>query len=75
MILALHRAGLPEDEVSLREALEKNTNGWTLIYMPKAASVRWKAKYRLLLGDNYFDASTVAEAYAQALLKLLPSEE
>lgn len=57
-----------QDETSLREALEAHVSSFTLVKMMPAAARRWKARYRVLLGDAYHDAQSVPEAYARALL-------
>lgn len=56
------------DEVSLRLELERRTHAYTLFRLPPAAARKWKARYRIMLGADYFDSQTVAEAYARAIL-------
>jgi hypothetical protein len=64
-----------EDEVSLRRLLEEAAPTWTLIRLNTIAAKRWKARYRLMLGEHWYDAATVSNAYALALLALLNTEE
>ena len=64
-----------EDEVSLRRLLEEVAPTWTLIRLNAIAAKRWKARYRLMLGEHWYDADTVSNAYALALLALLNTEE
>ena len=64
-----------EDEVSLRRLLEEVAPTWTLIRLNAIAAKRWKARYRLMLGEHWYDAATVSNAYALALLALLNTEE
>lgn len=59
------------DEAALREALEARIAGYTLVKMMPAAARRWKARYRILIGDAYHDAQSAPEAYARALLSML----
>ena len=68
--LARHNITL-DDEVSLREALEKHTETYTLIKLAPWPARRWKCRYRLLIGDKMYDAQTAAEAYALGLFALL----
>lgn len=63
-----------EDEVSLRRVLEECAPTWTLIRLNVIAAKRWKARYRLMLGERWYDAATVSNAYALALLALLQAE-
>lgn len=63
------------DEAVLREALEARVTGYTLVRMLPAAAKRWKARYRILVGDAYYDAQTAAEAYARALLAALTASK
>ena len=60
------------DEVALRVELERRLPAYTLYRLTPAASRRWKCKYRLMFGDTYLDCQTVAEAYARALLAIMP---
>ena len=58
-------------EVALREALEAHSQTYTLIKLAPWPARRWKCQYRLMLGDKIYDAQSVAEAYALALLAVL----
>jgi hypothetical protein len=60
-------------EVALRQALEARSETYTLIKLAPWPARRWKCQYRLMLGDKIYDAQTVAEAYALALLAILSS--
>jgi len=60
------------DETSLRQALEVHAETYTLIKLAPWPARRWKCQYRLLLGDKIYDAQSAAEAYALALLSVLP---
>ena len=64
-----------EDEPRLRRLLEEAAPTWTLIRLNNIAAKRWKARYRLMLGEHWYDAATVSNAYALALLALLNAEE
>jgi len=69
---ALARRGVAErDEVALRRALEQRVDGYNLFKLTRAASRRWKCRYRILLGAGYYDGQSAAEAYARALLATL----
>ena len=59
------------DEVSLREALEQHVSTYTLIKLAEWPARRWKCRYRLMIGDGMYDAQSVAEAYALALVAVL----
>lgn len=59
------------DEITLRQALEQRVETYTLIRLAPWPARRWKCSYRLMLGDAMYDAQTVAEAYAMALLNVL----
>ena len=59
------------DEITLRQALEQRVETYTLIRLAPWPARRWKCQYRLMLGDAMYDAQTVAEAYAMALLGVL----
>ena len=59
------------DEVSLREALERHISTYTLIKLAEWPARRWKCHYRLMMGEGMYDAQSVAEAYALALLAVL----
>ena len=63
-----------DDEVSLRRALEECTQSWTLIRLNTIAAKRWKARYRLMLGEKWHDAATTSNAYALGILALLKDE-
>ena len=56
------------DEVALREALETHVSTYTLIKLASWPARRWKCHYRLMMGDTFYDAQSVAEAYAMALI-------
>jgi hypothetical protein len=62
-------------EVALREALEAHCETYTLIRLAPWPARRWKCHYRLMMGDNMYDAQTVAEAYALGLLALLGQQQ
>lgn len=64
-----------DDEVSLRRLLEEAAPTWTLIRLNTIAAKRWKARYRLMLGEHWYDAATVSNAYALALLALLNAQD
>jgi hypothetical protein len=66
------RGVIAMDEVGLRVELEQRLPAYTLYRLTPAASRRWKCKYRLMFGDTYLDCQTVAEAYARALLAIMP---
>lgn len=55
-------------EVALREALEGYVTTYTLIKLAEWPARRWKCRYRLMMGDTFYDAQSVPEAYALALL-------
>lgn len=55
-------------EVALREALETHVTTYTLIKLADWPARRWKCRYRLMMGDTFYDAQSVPEAYALALL-------
>lgn len=59
------------DEVALRRELERYLPTYTLVRLNPIATRRWKARYRIMLGERYLDAQSVAEAYASALLAAL----
>ena len=63
------------DEVSLRRLLDESVPSWTLIRLNSIAAKRWKARYRLMLGEQWYDAATVSNAYALALLALLQAQD
>jgi hypothetical protein len=60
------------DEVGLRVELERHLPAYTLYRLTPAAARRWKCRYRLMFGDTYLDCQNVAEAYARALLTIMP---
>ena len=62
------------DEISLRRLLDESVPSWTLIRLNSIAAKRWKARYRLMLGEAWYDAATVSNAYALALLALLQAQ-
>ncbi len=59
------------DEVALREALETQVETYTLIKLAPWPARRWKCRYRLMMGDRFYDAQSVAEAYAMGLAAVL----
>ena len=59
------------DEVALREALETRAETYTLIKLAPWPARRWKCRYRLMLGDRFYDAQSAAEAYAMGLVASL----
>ena len=63
------------DEVSLRRLLDESVPSWTLIRLNSIAAKRWKARYRLILGEQWYDAATVSNVYALALLALIQAQE
>ena len=63
------------DEISLRRLLDESVPSWTLIRLNSIAAKRWKARYRLMLGEQWYDAATVSNAYALALLALIQAQE
>lgn len=60
-------------EVALREALEACVETYTLIRLAPWAARRWKCQYRLMLGDQMYDAQSATEAYALGLVARLKS--
>jgi hypothetical protein len=58
-------------EVALRKALEVHVETYTLIKLADWPARRWKCHYRLLMRDTMYDAQSVPEAYAMALLAAL----
>jgi hypothetical protein len=68
IMAALHNAGLPTDEIGLRQALESRISGYDLHRLTPAAAKRWKCKYRIMTTVGFYDGDTVAEVYARALL-------
>jgi hypothetical protein len=72
----LARHGIADTgEVALREALEAHIETYTLIKLAPWAARRWKCQYRLMMGDAIYDAQSVAEAYALALLAILNARQ
>jgi len=59
-------------EAALRERLESRVETYTLIKLAPWPARRWKCQYRLLMGNTMYDAQSAAEAYALALLAVLP---
>ena len=59
------------DEIALREALEAHVQTYTLIKLADWPARRWKCRYRMMLRDVMYDAQSVPEAYALALLAAL----
>ncbi|MGO8951372.1 MAG: hypothetical protein ACLQUY_27705 [Ktedonobacterales bacterium] len=71
---ALAKHGIvSNDEVELRRELERYALTYNLFRLSPAAARRWKCRYRVLLEAGYCDGMSVAEAYARALLLLLPN--
>jgi hypothetical protein len=62
------------DEVGLRQALERCVPTYSLVRLNTIASKRWKCHYRLLLGTDYYDAQTAAEAYARGIVATLSTK-
>ena len=58
-------------EVALREALEAHAETYTLIKLAPWPARRWKCRYRLMMGDRFYDAQSAPEAYARGLLAAL----
>lgn len=59
------------DEVALRQELEARVPTYTLIKLADWPARRWKCRYRLMMGDSMYDAQSVPEAYALALLAVV----
>ncbi|GER87852.1 hypothetical protein KDW_20140 [Dictyobacter vulcani] len=59
------------DEVTLRQTLEQYVATYTLIKLAEWPARRWKCQYRLMMKDNMYDAQSVPEAYARAILAML----
>ena len=75
LVEALRARQLPtEGETALRRALEDLLPGYSLFRLTPAAVRKWKVRYRLMAGDNYYDGQSVCEAYARALLARSPAE-
>ena len=65
----LAESGITElDEVALRQTLEARVETYTLIKLADWPARRWKCRYRLMMRDTMYDAQSVPEAYALALL-------
>lgn len=76
LLVQLARHGITDlGEVALRGALEAHTETYTLIRLAPWAVRRWKCQYRLMIGDAIYDAQSVSEAYALALLALLNARD
>ncbi len=70
----LHRYNITDfSEAVLRETLEERVETYTLIRLAPWPARRWKCRYRLMMGADFYDAQSVAEAYALALLASLKS--
>jgi hypothetical protein len=66
---ALEARNLPTSgETALRVALEGYLLGFCLYRLTPAATKRWRVRYRLMAGPNYYDGQTAAEAHGRALL-------
>lgn len=64
-------------EVELRHLLEAHAQTYTVYRLAPAAVRKWKARYRIMIGDigdTYHDCQSVAEAYARALLFMLDDQ-
>ncbi len=61
-------------EVELRQFLETHAPTFTLYRLAPAAARKWKARYRIMIGDTYLDCQSVTEAYARALLLTLDAQ-
>lgn len=59
------------DEVALRQELERRVSGYNLYRLTPAAVKRWKCRYRILLDAGYYDGQSAREAYARALLAVI----
>lgn len=59
------------DEITLRQQLEAHAETYTLIKLAPWPARRWKCHYRIMMGSGMYDAQTVAEAYALALLAVI----
>ncbi|WP_376795557.1 hypothetical protein [Thermogemmatispora sp.] len=69
--LLTHGIETSDDEVALRQILERYVPTYTLIRLAPWPARRWKCRYRLLMRDQIYDAQSVAEAYARGLLAVL----
>lgn len=63
------------DEVALRQALETQTETYTLFKLAPWPARRWKSHYRLMMREDMYDAQTAQEAYARGLLALLEKKD
>ncbi|HEY7779255.1 MAG TPA: hypothetical protein VIC85_03495 [Ktedonobacterales bacterium] len=71
---SLRARNLPADgETALRAALEAYVPGFCLYRLTPAAARRWRVRYRLMAGPNYYDGQSANEAYARALLAVAPA--
>ncbi len=74
LLEALRARQLPtQGETELRHALEAVLPGYCLFRLTPAAVRKWKVRYRLMAGDDYYDGQSVCEAYARALLARSPA--
>lgn len=48
-----------DDEVGLRRLLEEAVPTWTLIRLNTIAAKRWKARYRLMVGEHCYLESMI----------------
>ena len=72
LVAELHEYGISDwIEVALREALEQHAPTYTLFKLADWPARRWHCRYRLMMGEGVYDAQSVPEAYARALLALL----
>lgn len=72
----LQAAGIvARGEVELRQELERFASSYTLFRLNPIAARKWKARYRIMLAADYLDCQSVAEAYARALLSVLPATD
>ncbi len=73
LIKQLQTYGITEvGEVELRRHLERFAPSYTLFRLPPAAARKWKARYRIMLAADFLDCQSVEEAYARALLAVIP---
>lgn len=59
------------DETGLRELLEEHIETYTLYKLAPWPARRWKCRYRLMMRDQVYDAQSIEDVYAQALLAQL----
>ncbi len=72
LVAELHEYDISDcSEVALREALEEHASTYTLFKLADWPARRWHCRYRLMMGEGVYDAQSVPEAYARALLALL----